>query len=165
MNDFSMKTAIAAGVPFGIVMAGVFYWLAGPDGVVAGVVAGGMFGVTIAKFASTQAKRMASSEGQSFEGETVVVQGPANHFAKGESRGGWLTLTGTKLAFRSHGKNIQNHPVDIPLSRIMEAREARTLGIVPNGLHVLLADGTVERFVVQNRAVWAERVRATRLKA
>jgi hypothetical protein len=161
MQKFPTKMAIATGVPFGVVMAAFLYWLVGTDGIVAGLVAGGMFGSAMAKFAAAQAERMAASEGQSFEGESVITQGAANHFAKGESRGGWLTLTPTKLAFRSHGKNIQNHPIDIPLSRIKQASPARTLGIVPNGLHVALRDGSVERFVVQNRAVWAERIKVT----
>ncbi len=37
----------------------------------------------------------------------------------------------------------------------------RTLGVVPNGLLVKLSTGTAERFVVNNRDAWAERIAAT----
>jgi hypothetical protein len=152
------KTAVFTGAPFGVVIAAFLFWLVGADGVLPGLASGVAFGGLMSTFVAAQAKRMAIAD--SFEGEPVIIQGPANHFAKGEGRGGWLTLTPTKLAFRSHGKNLQNHPVDIPLVHIVSIRPARTLGIVPNGLHVTTADGCIERFVVQNRQTWADRIRA-----
>lgn len=94
------------------------------------------------------------SKDDSFEGEDVLLQGPANHFLKKEGRGGWLTLTQSRLAFRSHGKNIQNAPLDVFLEDIDSVSKSSTLGIIPNGLRVVTLAGKVESFVVSNRKHW-----------
>jgi hypothetical protein len=98
-------------------------------------------------------KKMKSAEAI-FEGEAVILQGPANHFLRGEGRGGWLTLTPTRLAFRSHGVNLQNRPVDIDIDDVAEAVAVLTVGIVPNGLRIRRKDGQRESFVVSRRKEW-----------
>ncbi len=160
-----LKTACFTGLAFGVSM-GLFFALrfgSATAGILGGVFSGVFFGITIAAFAEVQAKRMKVKPGGEFEGEPVLHQGPANHFLNREGRGGWLTLTPTKLAFRSHGKNIQNDPVDINLADITEAHASRTIGIIPNGLRVRLESRKTETFVVHGREVWADAIRKARL--
>ncbi|MBU1380885.1 hypothetical protein KKD49_08640 [Myxococcota bacterium] len=126
-------------------------------GAIAGVVAGIMFGLILAAFVKRQETKL-QSEDKLFEGEKVLLEGPTNHFLKLESRGGWLTLTSSKLAFRSHGKNIQNTPVDLKISDIEKAVVSATLFIIPNGLKVILKTGNSERFIVTNRKLWVEKI-------
>ncbi len=151
------KTAVATGIPFGVLMG--LYWAFISNatlGLILGAFCGMAFGLVMAGFMEFQRTRL-EARSKVFEGEPVLHQGPANHFLGAESRGGWLTLTPTRLSFRSHGANFQNQPVDIPLSEIISAHPSRTLGVVPNGLKVKTRLGT-ESYVVGGRKVWARLV-------
>ena len=153
-----VKNSILYGLPFGIFMGLYFHWFYGPgSGIFGGVFSGILFGVAMAVFAGLQRKRMQSIEA-TFEGETLICQGPANHFRKAEGRGGWLYLTSTRLAFRSHGKNIQNQPVDIDTREILEVRPTRLLGFIPTGLSVFRKTGGKESFVVSKRKEWNRQI-------
>jgi hypothetical protein len=158
-----VRYTLLAGAPFGLMMGAIFaaaLFAAGSDariGIWLGVASGLLFGLILAAFAETQRRRMESRSGL-FEGEAIVLQGPGNHFLRGEGRGGWLTLTPTRLAFRSHGKNLQNAPVDIQLSEVASAAAYRTAGLIPNGLKVARKDGTSERFVVSARRDWVRTI-------
>ena len=85
----------------------------------------------------------------------------ANHFRKKEGRGGWLTLTHTCLAFRTHGMNIQNTPLDISLQDVDSVAPSLTLGLIPNGLKFTI-NGMIESFVVSNRRKWVEQIEELR---
>lgn len=153
-----IKNAFLTGMPYGLFMGLVFSWLFGlPLGLALGLCAGIFFGISMAAFARIQSKKMKSTD-ERLEGETILMQGPANHFLRGEGRGGWLTLTPSRLIFRSHGHNIQNSPLDIPLAEIREATPSLTLRIIPNGLRVNTKNGHRESFVVSNRKDWARRI-------
>lgn len=156
MNSRIFKNFITTGVPFGLSMGLFFLWKYGSSfAIFGGVGCGLFFGIFMAVFAETKRKKMQSSD-NSLEGEEVLLQGPANHFLKKEGRGGWLYLTQNKLAFRSHGKNIQNAPLDIFLKDIESASLSTTLGIIPNGLRVITLAGEKESFVLSNRKHWLE---------
>jgi len=136
-------------------MAAVFSissgWQVGiPTGLVAGIAFGGM----MAKFTSTQRKRFAADR-PDLPGETILHDGPANHFMGLEGVGGWLYLTPQRLFFRSHAINLQPHETTLPLKEIASAQASRTLGIIPNGLRVVTASGAVERFVVEGQRQWS----------
>jgi len=155
-----LGTALRTGVPFGLFMGAYFTWQNGlPGGPVAGLVSGVLFGLTIGVFQDVQAQKLAVA-GDVFEGEPILHQGPANHRRGREMRGGWLVLTDRRLVFRSHGKNLQNAPLDLPLAEVRGAEPCRTLGIVPNGVRVLRTDGGEERFVVADRATWIAKLAA-----
>ena len=134
---------------------GVFFGLVSgvQTGMVLGILSGIGFGVAIAIFIEIQTTKMESKDGL-FEGEKVIYQGGANHFLNAESRGGWLTLTESRLCFRSHGTNVQNQPLNIPVSSIENVQSSLTLGIVPNGLKITLSTGKSEAFVVSTRKNW-----------
>jgi hypothetical protein len=92
------------------------------------------------------------------EGETLIKEDGANHFKGAEAVGGKLILTNQRLIFRSHSFNIQNHEENILLSRIKEVSSFKTLGMVPNGLKVLLDTSEEHRFVIDNRSVWIDSI-------
>jgi hypothetical protein len=92
----------------------------------------------------------------------VPRQGPANHRRGAEARGGWLVLTERALVFRSHGFNVQNAPLRVPLAEVRGVRGKRTLGLIPNLLLVERQDGTAEAFVVSERDAWLRAIEAGR---
>lgn len=136
---------------------GLFFTLVSGNivGISAGLLCGLAFGLMIALFTEFQRNKMELKDGI-FEGEAIVFQGPANHFFKGEARGGWLTLTPSRLAFRSHGMNVQNQNIDIGLEELADVVPTLTLGLIPNGLRVLLKSGEKQSFVVNNRKQWVK---------
>ena len=160
MKTNLLKTAIVSGLPFGIIMGLIFSLSSGNflPGLILGGLSGIFFGSLIAAFLGHQSGKMSSSNDH-FEGEIVLLEGPANHFLNAEGRGGWLTLTPTRLAFRSHGANAQNQPLDIELGAIAKATPSNTIGIIPNGLTIRTHKGK-ETFVVTQRKRWATEISA-----
>jgi hypothetical protein len=153
INRFT-KTVFFTGVPFGLFM-GLFFALIYKSSVAfaSGLACGLAFGLIMAIFTETQRKRMQSKDGR-LDGEMIIFQGPANHFLKAEGRGGWLTLTPSRLVFRSHGMNVQNQSLDIAIREIADIVPTLTLGLIPNGLRVVLQSGQKESFVVNTRKKW-----------
>ncbi|MEX0586455.1 MAG: hypothetical protein WD176_07415, partial [Pirellulales bacterium] len=146
------------GVPFALIMGALFAWKYGiPLGVPMGVASGVAFGWAMSRFTEKQRNKMECTSGL-FEEEAVLFQGPANHFMNFEGRGGWLVLTPTRLAFRSHRKNAQNIPLDIGLDEVASAGACRTAGVIPNGLKVVRKSGVTDRFVVTDRKDWVEAI-------
>ncbi len=86
----------------------------------------------------------------------IVYAGAANHFIKREAVGGKLYLLNDRLIFKSHNLNIQNHSFSIQIDNINELIFFSPLGIVKNGLQISLKDGTIEKFVVNNREIWKQ---------
>ena len=156
-----LKTAVFAGVPFGLFM-GLFFTLQlqSSFGFVLGLGAGLLFGLLLAAFAAWQASRF-TREVPDLEGEQLLKQGPANHFRGWEGVGGWLYLTDKRLLFRSHRFNVQNHELSMPLAEIVEVQTCPTAWIVPNGLRVVTPSGA-ERFVVEGRRSWLEEIKQTK---
>ena len=91
--------------------------------------------------------------------EGTIYEGAANHIAGIEGVGGKLYLTKEALIFVSHKLNIQNHELLIPIEEIASYSLSKNLGIVPNGLTINKKDGVSEKFVVNNRKAWVEKIR------
>lgn len=154
-----LNTTIRAALPFGILMGLFFGFKHGlTGGLVAGAATGLLFGVALAIFTEVQRQKM-EVKGD-YRGEPILHQGPANHWRRGEARGGWLLLTPRRLLFRAHSENLQNEPLELAVADLRGSELCRSLGIVPNGLRVQLANGTQERFVVSERATWVARIAA-----
>ena len=151
-------TFVLAGGSFGGLMAAIFATRFGMTvGALAGIASGVLFGGAITLFVTLMSERMRIRG--AFENEAVLWQGPANHFLRGEARGGWLVLTPTRLAFRPHGLNIQNQQtIDIARQNIRLAQPGRALLFLSNRLQVVLADGRAETFVVQNQKKWIQQL-------
>lgn len=96
------------------------------------------------------------------EGETLLRHGAANMWRGIEAVGGRLYLTSERLVFESHGFNIQTGVTIIELPSISAVRTRRTLMLIPNGIELLLEDGTTQRFVVWRRAQWLSAITRAR---
>ena len=92
----------------------------------------------------------------------IIYEGAANHYAGIEGVGGKLYLTQNALVFISHKLNIQNHELVIPIVEIETFSLSNNLGFVPNGLTIHTKSGKNERFVVNRRKVWAEKMSEVR---
>lgn len=151
---------IYAGPAFGVGMGLFLYMVTGSGyyGFHGGFLSGFAFGWAIKRFLkvsmTTTLLELDGREAGFDADEAVVHYGPANHFKGIESVGGKLFLTNKRLRFRSHKFNVQSHDESYPIETIATAEPTRTLGIVPNGVLVLLRDGRRERFVVGGRAEW-----------
>ena len=93
-----------------------------------------------------------------YSGKILIHQGGANHFKGIEAVGGKLYLYQDLLHFKSHEFNIQTHSLLIPLNEIKEVGFYNTLGLIPNGLKIIWGDGKTEKFVVQKRKLWREKI-------
>ncbi len=96
---------------------------------------------------------MAPGDEQSHAGpERAVLEIPANLWRGSEAVGGRLTVTERRVVFRSHGFNAQIGVTEFPLSDVAQVQPCNSLGIVPNGMRVVLRAGAEYRFVVWGRA-------------
>lgn len=93
-----------------------------------------------------------------WDGERVLKQGHANLVRGWLTIGGWLFLTDQRLLFLPHGLHLRREPVSISLLDVLAVRPAMTLGIIPNGLH-LVASGGDQRFLVFDRGSWLAEIR------
>jgi hypothetical protein len=157
------KLALVA-LAFGVPMGALFGLLTGDLhlGVGLGLLAGVLFGSITGSFARQAEQSDTFAPGGAapdfLPGERVIHHGLANHFKGTESVGGKLYLTNHRLRFRSHSINIQVHDESYPIELITNVEPARTLGLIPNGLLVTLADGRRERFVVHHRSAWVRAI-------
>ena len=90
----------------------------------------------------------------------IIHSGPANYFRGIESVGGKLFLYKDRLHFESHGMAIQAAPHTIYLADIQQVEKKNSLGIIPNQILVRLTNGKSDKFVVQKREVWLEKIQA-----
>ncbi|MBK1884595.1 hypothetical protein JIN85_19420 [Luteolibacter pohnpeiensis] len=155
-----MKVALVTGMLYGISM-GVFFslmsgrWYMGlPTGILAGLIFGPTFSWLMRVFTKRQiAKFQVDTPG--FGSETLLMEGPANHFKGVEAVGGYLWVTDARVHFSSHSFNIQNHTWTVLISDIQKVTPVKTLGTIDNGLRISTTKGDV-RFVVNNSRGWAE---------
>jgi hypothetical protein len=157
-----LKSMLLTGVPFGLFM-GIFWSILNgwKSGVFMGVFTGVLFGIVMSAFAAYQKKKF-QRERPLAPDENLVKEGGANHYKKIEAVGGWMYLTNKGLIFRPHSINIQREELSIPLQEISEAKPCMTFGIIPNGLEIKTIDGKTEKFVVEDRKDWAEKILETK---
>lgn len=105
---------------------------------------------------SRKVKEQTTLEG--VEASDVIYSGGANHFKNAEAVGGKLYLLSDHLAFKSHKVNIQNHTLAIKINNIQDIIFYSTLGLIPNGLKIILKDGAEEKFVVNYRDIWKKNI-------
>jgi hypothetical protein len=153
-------TSVFAGLAFGLAM-GVFlvpaFFLVGQFivGVYASVAAGVLFALGMGWFAYSAEEAFRSYRVALNPGETLIHEGPANHFVGKEAAGGWLRLTNQRLFFDSHGMNYFVHGWDAPLAEVLGVSLCLTYKLVPNGIRVSTSQGT-RQFVVANRRHWKQ---------
>jgi hypothetical protein len=153
------RLAVISGLLYGLPMSVWFSIQSGryAIGVPAGIVAGVFFGIVFSWLMSWFGRRQAAHfkvVRPDFGSETVVFEGPANHFKGAEGVGGYLWLTGDRIHFASHNFNFQNHRWTARFPEIAAVEAVRTIGVFNNGLLVHLTTGEKERFVVNDNAGW-----------
>jgi hypothetical protein len=85
------------------------------------------------------------------QGEILVGAYLANRYKHlYNADGGKLFITTQRLIFEPHAFNIDTRPEEIPLSAI-ESVGPFWAFIVPNGMKVILNDGSVYKYVVNRR--------------
>ena len=92
------------------------------------------------------------------QSDDTIYGGGASHVTGLETRGGRLSLTPDALIFQSHGLNIQNKTLTVPLEQCANVATYRTLGLIPNGLRITMKDDREERFIVFGHKIWAEKI-------
>ena len=150
-----IRTALRTGLPFGLIMTVVF-WFTSRSAVQAfssGMLGGLIFGVLLAWFVGNQTAKFKQKH-PDFSGETLLFEGPANHFVGAEGVVGYLWLTERRLFFRSHRFNFQNHELTISLADISRVKVLKMLGFIPKGLAITVHSGATERLVVNDHKRW-----------
>lgn len=120
------------------------------------ILAGIFFGTAIYLFAKSKTVQN-QTKIENIEGQKIIYSGGANHFVNKEAVGGKLYLLTDSVQFKSHNFNIQNHSQTILLKDIKEVGFCYTLGIVPNGLFITTNSG-IEKYVVNNRKIWKDKI-------
>lgn len=165
------RIVVLFGVPYGVLTA-LFNSSGGLiNRTINGLVSGSIFGLllgliwlplmrlTLSKFGKSQ-RIMDQTEIEPFDDETMVFEGPANHFKRREGRGGRLYLTDKRLHFVPHFFNIQRSKVSIPVPEVVEAfhsKKKTIIGVIANELIVKTKVET-HRFVVDEDANWPKRI-------
>lgn len=167
MSSLVMARQMAfAGTAFGLVMGLYCFFLGAPLATLfpLTLLSGAAFGGAMYVFVKRQATKLPAMVAGAFASEEPVLRsGGANHFRGKVAVGGFLFLTGRRVRFISHSYNLKwNHDESFDLTEIVSIEEYNALGLVPNGLVLVMLDGRRERFVVSNRTEWIEAIHARR---
>lgn len=159
-----IRIALISGLLFGIPM-GIFYSLQSgrlaigiPSGIAAGLLFGPCFTWLMKRFAQRQTHRFQTVR-PDFGTESVLMEGPANHFKGLEGVGGYLWITDKRVHFASHSFNVQNHVWTASLSEVRDVQAVKTLGLIDNGLSITTDTAGNHRFVLNNSTRWADVIR------
>jgi hypothetical protein len=90
--------------------------------------------------------------------EQTLFEEGASHFHNFIAVGGTLKLTDRRLLFTSCAKNQYKHQITIRLNQVKGVEFFKTLFTNPNGLALLLSDGQVENFIVDDKKMWKSRI-------
>lgn len=151
MKTFA-TTALTTGVPFGLFMGGFFAVQNGmTEGMASGLACGVLFGLTMAWFATRQAKKFIAMRPQ-FAAEGLVHDGAASVSSGIGKSGGWLFLTKQRLIFEPHKVNVGAKRIELALTEIAAARAPK--GVFASRLEVTAKTGDAYRFIVRERDLW-----------
>ena len=92
------------------------------------------------------------------EGEEILFQEGGSHYHNYVAVGGTLTLTNKALYFESCPGARYPHHRCVDLKIIKGAEFFKTMFITPNGLAILLSDGGMENYIVDDRKGWKSRI-------
>lgn len=91
-------------------------------------------------------------------GEKIVHEEGGSYFRDFVAVGGRLTLTNKRILFNSNKNRNTPCTIEVTLSAIDKVDFFRTLNVTPNGLMLLLSDGSIVSFVVDDRQEWKKRI-------
>jgi hypothetical protein len=153
----NIKNSVLAGIAFGLLFGIYLTFSSGlKNALIAGPIAGIVFGLSMYLFISS--KKVKTQTQIDVDDKDILYSGAANHFVNTEGVGGKLYLLNDKIVFKSHGFNIQNHEQRIDLNEVDGVIFYNTLGIIPNGLKIVLRNNVSEKFVVNNRQQWKDEI-------
>ncbi len=90
--------------------------------------------------------------------ENSCCEEGASHLHQFVAVGGTLCLTNKRLFFKSHAQANLSHEWSVELKFISSIELCKTMFLNPNGLAILLKDGQIEHFIVDDRQAWKERI-------
>ncbi len=125
-----------------------------------GAVCGLIYGLTIVIFLKKKVEEFVPVR-ESFRAQgCLFFDDVANHMMGKKGVGGWMFILNDDLYFRSHQQNIQVHEQRIPLVSIrrVTCTKSGMRGMFSSGLDVELADGRVEKYVVNDRKIWMDKI-------
>lgn len=88
----------------------------------------------------------------------IIHSSKAQHFLNSELIGGRMYLLEDRIVFKSHSNTLPNHELEIQLYEISKVRNCKILGLIPNGLELILAYGVSEKLVVSNWMLWKDEI-------
>jgi hypothetical protein len=92
------------------------------------------------------------------EGEEILYQEGGSHFHNFVAVGGTLTLTNYHLYFESCPGARYPHKHVVELNTVEDADYFKTMFITPNGLALMMKDGGIENYIVDDRKGWKSRL-------
>lgn len=151
---------------FGLGMGALFTFQTGSaaTGFAMGLLGGVLFTTFIAifRFVAKRFRVLGMKEVEGWApGEVVLRMGDANMMRHGLAEGGRLFLTAMRLRFYAHRAGLEVGDLSFPLTSVSSVERCRTLGVVPNGLRVILTDGRKAQFVVDSPSDWIQAITRT----
>lgn len=101
---------------------------------------------------------MENNQGYLAEGEKLIFEEGASHFHKFIAVGGQLRLTNQRIIFKSCATMKYQHELVIILDQISNVEFFKNMFMNPNGLALMMKDGQIENFIVDDRKTWRERI-------
>lgn len=92
------------------------------------------------------------------EGESVIFEEGASHFHNYIAVGGQLRLTNRRIIFKSLTTFHYQHELVIWLDQVSNVEFFMNMFMNPNGLALMMKDGQIENFIVDDRKTWRERI-------
>ncbi len=90
--------------------------------------------------------------------EKIIFEEGASHFHNYIAVGGQLKLTNQRVIFKSSNSNNYQHEIYIPLNQIDNVEFVKTMFSNPNGLALMMKDGQMENFIVDDKKNWKARI-------
>ncbi|MCB0760380.1 MAG: hypothetical protein KDC12_02580 [Flavobacteriales bacterium] len=90
--------------------------------------------------------------------EKLICEEGGSYFHQFVAVGGKMILTTRRLYFYPNKNHQSLSLIEVPLATIDEVNFFKTLNISPNGLMLMLSDGSMISFVVDNRQEWKTRL-------
>ncbi|MBQ4537837.1 MAG: hypothetical protein II994_09525 [Lachnospiraceae bacterium] len=125
-----------------------------------GTACGLIYGLIMANFLKKKAQEFAPVR-EAFRAQgCLFFDDVANHMMGKEGVGGWMFILTDSLYFKSHQQNVQVHEQRIPLVSIrrVTCTKSGMRGMFSSGLDIELADGRVEKYVVNDRKIWMDKI-------
>lgn len=152
-----IKNAVISGLAFALFFGLTNYFIYDlSHGLISGIVSGIIFGFMMYFFVNS--KKIKEQTKINVSEDVIIYSDSANHFKGKEAVGGKLYLLMDRMVFKSHNINLQTHEQAILISDISEVLFYNSLGIIPNGLKIVMTNGLVEKFVVNKRKYWREEI-------